>query len=235
MCGPPQRHRAATSVHSVMSNAADVATRAAYDAVANDYARLLPDMSLEAFLDRAVLAAFVEMLDGTAGGLVAEVGCGSGRVTACLSDAGLDAVGFDLSSGMAAVAASLRPDIPFAVGHAGALPVRPGVLAGLVSWYSLINLPDDALPPVFSEFARVMRPGAPVIVAFQSGNGERVDRTSAYGHAVPMTYYRHAIDATADALTAAGFRLHASLRREAALTHETTAQGFLLAHRQDAA
>jgi ubiquinone/menaquinone biosynthesis C-methylase UbiE len=216
-----------------MDNAADVATREAYDRVASDYARLLPDMSLEAPLDRAVLAAFVEMLKGAAGGWVAEVGCGSGRVTACLSDAGLDVVGLDLSSGMAAVAASLHPDLSFAVGHAGALPVRRGVLAGLVAWYSLINLPSSVLPQVFSEFARATRPGAPVILAFQSGNGERVDRTSAYGHAVPMTYYRHAIDATADALTAAGFTLHASLRREAALTHETTAQGFLLAHRQN--
>lgn len=226
---------AAGSLHLVLSNAADLATRRAYDAVASDYARLLPDMTLEAPLDRAVLAAFVEMLDKPAGALVAEVGCGSGRVTAHLADAGLHMVGFDLSPAMAAVASSSHPDIPFAVAHAGSLPVRSGVLEGLVSWYSLINMPTDALTRVFMEFARVMRPGAPVVVAFQSGDGERVDRTSAYGHQVPMTYYRHAIDQMVDGLFAAGFRLHATLRREAALLHETTAQGFLMAHRLDAA
>ena len=219
----------------MMGTAADAATRAAYDTVAGDYARLIPDMSLEAPVDRAVLAAFVEMLDDTAGGLVADVGSGSGRVAAHLSDAGLDVVGVDLSPGMAAVAASLHGNIPFAVGDARALPVRSGVLRGLVSWYSLINLPSGSLPAAFSEFARVVRAGAPVLVAFQCGRGERVDRTSSYGHPVPLTYYRHALDAATEAMTTAGFRLHATLQRQPDLAHETTAQGFLLAHRQDIA
>jgi len=54
----------------------DLATRRAYDAVAVNYARLVPDMSLEAPLDRAVLGAF---RDGAAGSnyLVVEVGCDS--------------------------------------------------------------------------------------------------------------------------------------------------------------
>ncbi len=58
----------------------DRATRTAYDTVARDYARLVPDMSLEAPLDRAVPAAFAEMLAEDTEALVAEVGCGAGQV-----------------------------------------------------------------------------------------------------------------------------------------------------------
>jgi ubiquinone/menaquinone biosynthesis C-methylase UbiE len=189
-------------------------------------------VTAEAPLDRAVLAAFVEMVKQSGDGLVAEVGCGSGRVTAHLADAALRIVGLDLSPAMATVARSARPDIAFAVAHAGALPIRSGALGGLVAWYSLINLPTDHLPAVLAEFARVMQPGAPVVVAFQCGEGERVDRTIAYGHSVPMTYYRHRIGDVVDALVGEGFALHATVRREQSRAHEYTPQALMIAHRR---
>ena len=74
-----------------------------------------------------------------------------------------------------------------------------------------------------------------MLIAFQSGDGDRVDRTTSYGHPVPLTYYRHAIEELTEALAEAGFRLHATLRREPALAHETTAQSFVLARRPEAA
>lgn len=213
-----------------MRTTADRATRRAYDVVAPDYARLLPDMSVEAPLDRAVLAAFVG-LARPGDGPVAEIGCGSGRVTAHLADEGLRMVGLDLSPCMVAMARSVRPDLALAVAHAEALPVRSGCLGGLVAWYSPIHLPTDRLPGVLAEFARVTSPGAPVVVAFQCGQGERVDRDTAYGHPVPLTYHRHRVQDVADALSAAGFALHASLRREPSQAHETVPQAFLLARR----
>ena len=75
------------------------------------------------------------------------------------------------------------------------------------------------------------RSGAPVVVTFQSGDGERVDRTSPYGHPVPLTYHRHRVEDVVDALVAAGFAMHATVRREPAQAHETTPQAFLLARR----
>jgi ubiquinone/menaquinone biosynthesis C-methylase UbiE len=216
----------------VGTNRPNCATRDAYDAVASDYARLLPDVSAEAPLDRAVLAAFVEMVQESGDSLVAEVGCGSGRVTAHLADVALGIIGLDLSLGMATVARSARPDLAFAVAHAGALPIRSGALGGLVAWYSLINLRTDLLPSILAEFARVTRSGAPIVVAFQSGEGERVDRTTAYGHPVPLTYYRHRIEDVADSLAGADFALHATVRREPMRAHETTPQAFLLAQRR---
>lgn len=217
---------------SVVRAHADRATREAYDTVASNYARMLPDVSAEAPLDRAVLLAFAEMVRLAGDGLVAEVGCGSGRVTAHLADASLRIVGLDLSPGMVTVAQSARPDLGFAAADAAELPIRSGALAGLIAWYSLTNLPTDLLPGVFAGFARVLRPGAPVLVAFPCGEGQTVQRTSSYGHPVSLTFYRHRLTAVADALMAAGLEPYATVRREQSLVHETTPQAFLLAHRR---
>lgn len=213
------------------ATAPDLATRQAYDSVAVDYARLVPDMSLEAPLDRAVLSAFAEMLAEDTEALVAEVGSGTGRVTQHLSDHGLRMLGLDLSPGMAVIARASYADLPFVAAHAAALPLGTGVLGGLVAWYSLINMPTSALPEVFAEFARVTKPGAPVLVAFQCGDGQRVDRNTSYGQPVPLTYYRHRTDEVASALEAAGFALYAKISRAAALAFESTPQAALLAHR----
>ena len=213
--------------------APDRQTREAYDEVAHEYARLVPDMSVETPLDRAVLAAFSEML--VEDDVVAEIGCGTGRVAQHLHEAGIRVRGFDLSPGMVAVAHATYEDVPFAAAHAAALPLRDGVLGGLVAWYSLIHLPADELPRVATEFARVTRPGAPVLLAFQCGDGERVDRTTSYGRPVPLTYYRHRTEQVTKALTGAGFELYATIRREPALGFESTPQAAVLAHRSDVA
>lgn len=207
----------------------DRETRAAYDAVAEDYARLVPDLSLETPLDRAVLDVFVDLLSGD--GPVADLGCGTGRVTGRLTAAGVPVVGLDLSAGMLAIAAAAHPAVPFAAAHAAALPLADGVLAGVLAWYSLINLPTGALPAVFAEVARVTRPGAPVLVAFQSGDGERVQRTTSYGRPVPLTYHRHRVEEVEQALAAAGFEQYASVRRAAVRDFESTPQAALLVRR----
>lgn len=208
-----------------------LSTRQAYDAVAVDYARLLPDLSVEAPLDRAVLAAFAEGLAPDPTALVADVGCGTGRLTAHLHDRGLRMIGLDLSPGMAAVARRTHEGLPFAAADAAALPLRTGALGGLVAWYSLIHLPTGSLPGVFTEFARVTRPGALVLVAFQSGDGERVDREVSYGEPVPLTYHRHRVEVVAEALADAGFAPYGTVRREAVLSFETTPQAALLVTR----
>ena len=207
------------------------ATQAAYDQVAADYARLLPDMSVEAPLDLTVLAAFVELVEAAGGGTVLEVGCGTGRVMRHLAGAGVRIAGIDLSLGMARTAKELRTDLGVAVAHASALPVRSGALGGLLAWYSLIHLPTTALRAVATELARTLRPGAPVLLAFQAGEGERVDRAAAYGHDVPLTSYRHRTTDVADALLSAGLELHTTMDRAPTQAHESTPQGFVLARR----
>ncbi len=207
------------------------ALRSAWDDVATAYATLLPDMRAEAPLDLSVLSAFVQLARGAAAGPVVEVGCGAGRVTAHLAGQDLRMVGIDLSPSMVVAAHSAHPALPFAAGDAAALPLRTGALGGLVSWYSLINTPTAGLPEALEGFARVTAAGAPLLLAFQSGQGERVDRRSAYGRPVSMTYFLHRADTVAADVADAGFSLYATVNREPALPHETTTQSFVLAKR----
>ena len=207
------------------------ALRSAWDDVATTYAALLPDMRAEAPLDLSVLSAFGQLARGAASGPVVEVGCGAGRVMAHLADQDLEMVGIDLSTSMVAAARLAHPTLPLAAGDAAALPFRTGALGGLVSWYSLINTPTAALPEVLDGFARVTAAGAPLLLAFQSGEGERVDRASAYGRRISMTYFLHRAETVRAAVVDAGFSLYATVNREPALRHETTTQSFVLAVR----
>jgi ubiquinone/menaquinone biosynthesis C-methylase UbiE len=69
-------------------------TRAAYDTVATDYAEIVRAVELmEGPLDRAMLAAFAELVQASAGGAVADLGCGPGRVTAHLNALGASVFG----------------------------------------------------------------------------------------------------------------------------------------------
>lgn len=205
-------------------------TRAAYDATAAEYAAHIGTeitAAIEAPLDRGVLLAFAEMVDG--GGTVMDVGCGPGRVAAFLAARGLDVVGVDASSGMLAVARDAHPGIGFEQGELAALPVTDGALAGAVSWYSIIHTPAEHLGAVAAELVRALAPGGHALVAFQSGDGERSHRTEIQGKVVSLTSHRHGIDVVAGHLADAGLRVHARVVREPELAHEAGPQAFLLA------
>jgi SAM-dependent methyltransferase len=133
-------------------------TRAAYNAVALDYARLLHDALSENLWDRALLSAFAELVAADGGGPVADLGCGSGRLTGHLRSLGLVPLGIDLSSAMVEAAQQAHPDLPFLEGSITAVPLGDGVLAGALAWYSIIHIPSAELAPVFAEFHRVLRP-----------------------------------------------------------------------------
>jgi trans-aconitate methyltransferase len=73
-----------------------------------------------------------------------DVGCGPGHVTAFLAGLGLRAAGIDLSGEMIDRAAKRHPDLEFSTGSMTALPAAGASWDGLVSFYSLIHMIDDA-------------------------------------------------------------------------------------------
>lgn len=211
-------------------------TRAAYDEVAVDYARLVHGELARKPLERALLATFAELVGGGGGtaraagaGPVVEVGCGTGRVTAHLRGLGLDVAGLDLSPGMVAVARESWPGLRFAVASMTDLPLPDGGLAGLVAWYSIIHLPPEALPAVFAEFHRVLAPGGELLLAFKAGD-KRIRLEQAYGHTVSYDVHWLPPDRIAAQLAAAGFAVHARLVREPE-DYERGPQAYLLARR----
>ena len=205
-------------------------TRAAYDTVSKAYAEIVDPSMAETSFDAGVLDTFAAYVRKDGGGLVGDIGCGPGRVTAYLAARGLDVFGVDLSTGMIAQAIERHPALRFEVGDMARLPLRDGELAGVLAWYSLIHTPPSRRPEVIAELARVTRRGGRFVTAFQVGD-EHVRHIGAYGHDVTFDGYRLPVEATSALLEEAGFEVTATVVRSAE-NWERTPQAYLVARRR---
>jgi SAM-dependent methyltransferase len=207
-------------------------TRASYDAVAADYAERFRSELTARPLDRAMLAGFAELVQAAGAGPVADIGCGTGRVTAHLNGLGLPVFGVDLSPQMVAVARQAHPGLRFEVGSMLALDLPDGTLGGILAWYSIIHIPQERLPEVFAEFHRVLAPGGHLQLAFQVGD-EPLHLTEALGHTISLDFHRRQPDRVAELLSQAGLVMRAQLLREPddGDFAERTQQAFLLARK----
>lgn len=136
-------HRSAVACRSPEAETAHLsATRAGYDAVAEQYAELFCAALDETPLDRALLRGFAELVrrDHPAPEVL-EVGSGPGNVAAYLHQLGMTVCGIDLSPAMVELARREHPEVRFEVGEMGALEVADASLAGVVAWYSVIHVP----------------------------------------------------------------------------------------------
>lgn len=183
-------------------------TRRSYDAAADDYAVWIRDELAAKPFDRAVLAVFAELVRGP----VADVGCGTGRITAHLHDLGVEVSGLDLSPGMLAAARRIHPHLRFTEATMTALPIDDSTLGGVLAWYSTIHVPDDHLPAALAEFHRVLSPGGHLQLAFQTGIGAE-HRTKAGRRDVALTFHLRHPDEMEDLLRDNGFTVRARLLR----------------------
>lgn len=204
-------------------------TRMSYDAVAADAAERWKDELAGQPLDRAVLATFAELVLAAGGGPVADIGCGTGRVTGHLHGLGVDVFGIDLSPGMLAIARRDHPGLRFDVGSMTALDVPDAALAGVMAYYSTIHIPDDLLPQVFAEFHRVLAPGGHALLAFQVGD-EPLRMAEAWGHEIALVFHRRRPEHVSALLADAGLPVHANAMREPS-AGERTPHAYLLARK----
>jgi SAM-dependent methyltransferase len=161
--------------------------RESYDRVADAYVETgAGRLDAQPWL-RAALAAFAESVRGL--GPVLDVGCGPGIVTAHLAGLGLDAAGVDLSPRMIEHARRQYPDLRFSVASATELDLAPASLGGVLGWWSLFNLPREALPGVLRTFAEALVPGGQALVGTHVGEGE-IARTHSYG-GLPVSWTTH--------------------------------------------
>jgi SAM-dependent methyltransferase len=208
-------------------------TRASYDTVAVDYAKLVGPAFEGDLVGRAMLGAFAELVRAGGGGPVADVGCGPGHVTAYLHSLGLAAFGVELSPGMVEVARRDHPGLRFDVGTMTALELADGELGGVVAWYSIIHTPPGVLPTVFGEFHRVLAPGGHLLLGFHVGDERRRKEEGYGGHAMSLDVYWLRPDRVGDLAARAGLAVRATLVREA--ENARTPQACLLLRKRPAA
>jgi SAM-dependent methyltransferase len=209
------------------------ATRAGYDAMAEQYAEVFGAALDEAPLDRGLLGGFAELVrrDHPDPQLL-EVGCGPGTVAAHLHQLGMPVRGIDLSPAMVGLARRAHPEIPFEVGEMGALDAADASVAGLIAWYCVIHVPAAQRPRVIGEFHRVLRPGGYALLAFQVGD-DTLHLDEAFGHEVSLDFHRLQPDAVVALLEDAGFALTARLVRapDSATPAAKVPQGFVIARK----
>lgn len=192
---------------SLMAEAWLSETRSSYDIDASGYADkvrgLLDDMP---YL-RASLTLFAELVQGVGGGPVVDVGCGPGYVTGYLHELGVDVFGIDLSAEMVAIAERDYPGLRFEVGTMTDLDLADGSVAGVVAFWSVIHVPDDAVPGVCREFRRVLRPQGLLLVGFHVGEETHHTSQGYTGRAINVDSHHRPPSRMAGWLRDAGFTI----------------------------
>lgn len=181
-------------------------TRTSYDTNAASYADVVRDIlgGRQPYLS-AALGLFADQVLAAGGGSVADIGCGPGHVTAHLHGLGVDAFGIDLSPGMIDVARSDHPGLRFEVGSMTDLALPAASVAGLIAWWSLIHIPDDAVPAVLGHFHRVLCPGGRLQVGFHTCDRSQAKTEDRCGDPMKVHVYRRHPEQVAEWLRDAGF------------------------------
>jgi SAM-dependent methyltransferase len=145
------------------------------EAFAKGYLAVYPHRSLEAA--RIEVAG---LLRGGLGGRVLDLGCGFGRHAVAMLEAGLDAVGLDLSSDLLDLAPSTEGGEALAErllrGDMRELPFAAGAFDSVTMLFSSFGYFDDSgNARVLDEVARVLRQGGTAV--FDLMNAERIRAT----------------------------------------------------------
>ena len=112
------------------------------------------------------------------------------------------------------------------------LDVDDASLDGVCAWYSIIHVPDEELPQVFSEFARVLRTGGHVLLAFQVGDQPRI-LTEVFGERVALTFHRRNRRPWRGCWQTRGLTLYAQLVRDRDDDGlESTPQAYLIGRKR---
>ncbi|MDT7570905.1 MAG: hypothetical protein QOE05_1079 [Actinomycetota bacterium] len=184
-------------------------TRATYDRVAADYDRRTSGPEPEFVAFRSAFAADV---DGT----VADLGCGPGRDVAALREAGVTAVGVDLSTGMLARAAGAG--LPVVRGDIRRPPLRPQSLGAIWSSAALLHVPRTDVPSTLAAWHGLLRPGGHLGLSTSLGGDEGWELAPYAGKGpeggeLHRWFVHHDETELLGMLTAAGFAVRSHVQR----------------------
>ena len=186
-------------------------TRQSYDTDASGYTQKVRGLLDGQPYLRASLALFAELVHDAGGGPVADVGCGPGYVTSHLHDAGVDAFGIDLSPEMIAIARRDYPHLRFEVGTMTELDLADDSVVGIVAFWSVIHVPDQAVPRVFEQFRRVLQAQGLLLVGFHVGDQTEHTSEGYTGRPINIDSFHRRPSRMTNWLRDAGFTIEAEM------------------------
>ncbi|MGW9020774.1 class I SAM-dependent DNA methyltransferase [Leucobacter chromiiresistens] len=197
------------------------AIRTSYDARAAEYADRFASIAAAAPADVAEIRAWAARCSGA----IVDAGCGPGHWTDDLRRRGSEISGFDLSPASIAIARERFPRTRYRVAELARSGLPTASAGGILSWFSIIHTPPEALDAVLAEFARCAAPGGRLLLGAFSW-----PTLEAFPHAV-VTAYRWPPHALAQRLEGAGFEV---LRVQERTPEHARPQCTLEARRTDA-
>ncbi len=167
--------RAAGWPHSLRSDPgpdADAPRRLAanWDQVAGDYLIHYGAELVDNHQERDLLQRFADLARPRPGPVL-DLGCGPGHITSHLRQLQVPVIGIDLSPAMIDLARATYPGVDFRVGDLTQPSHPPGSVAGVLLYYSLVNLTRRDVPPLLANLHAALAPGAPLLVAAHEGEG----------------------------------------------------------------
>lgn len=181
-------------------------TARSYDLVADRYEREFGAELAGKPFDRDLLTRNFAALDG----FVADVGSGPGQVATFVHGLGTATICVDLSPAMARLA--VAGGHPAVAADLLALPLPDRSMVGVIALYSIIHVPRSATAAAVAELARVLAPGARVVIAAHEGEGE-THVEEFLGVAAPFTATLFDLDELAGLVAAAGLEVEEAHRR----------------------
>jgi ubiquinone/menaquinone biosynthesis C-methylase UbiE len=114
---------------------------------------------------------------------------------------------------MLAQARGLNPGIPFRDGNMLALDFGDSSLAGITTFYSIVNIPEASLPQVFREMTRVLQPDGQLLLAFHLGN-DVLQPAELWNRPISMNFYLYPVSTVRRLIETAGLTIEEVLERE---------------------
>lgn len=162
---------------------------------------------------------------------VLDAACGTGRYFGPIAHAGGHVTGFDLSSGMLAVARVVRPEVAVVRADlAGALPYRSASFSHVLCAQALKHLPS--LAGAVTELARVLRPGGRFVFSVTHPEMDFTDYELSFVPSFILSreadIHHHSDQDYRECLTAAGFVIEEwrAIRVSTRIAHLLTQPSF---------
>lgn len=182
-----------------MPDTSSYKTRQAYDASADAYAQktasLHPHEIAQLFLDQLPQKAHI-----------LDIGCGPGRDVKIFADRGHNVTGIDFSSKAIEIAKRAVPNATFQIMDIESMAFPAGSFDGIWASASLLHIPKENLPSVFSKIHALLKSNGIFYVSVKKGCGERLEKDERYGD-VEKFWSFFEEDELKSYLTQAGFNI----------------------------